>query len=386
MKLCDITKCTGCSACVNVCPKKAITLQYNERGFLYPIIDNQKCINCGLCTKLCKQLNTHMNSKEHKEAFYKAYAVKIKNDANRMKSQSGGLFTALAETILKNKGIVYGAGFDNHHHVKHIRIDDIKKLDKLKGSKYVQSDINNSFEHILNDLRKGKKVLFSGTPCQVAGIESLLDFKKINKDNFYSCDLICHGVPSPKVYEKYISLLENDNKSVIKYFIFRDKSINGWKNHVESYIFQSKPDSKIVSRTYGDLFYSNLTLRKSCERCKYATRNRPGDITMADCWGIEKINPNLWNDNKGISVCLIQTKHGEKLFKQTKSKVDVFEIDSSEYTQHNLNHSSNTPYRKEKFWKDYQNISFKKLMKKYTIYGGITFKLKRKIFRLLKKW
>ena len=385
-KLCNRNECTGCSACVNVCPKKAITLQYDDRGFLSPVVDEKKCINCNMCTRLCEKLKNHMNDDKRKKSFYKVYACKLKDEKKRMQSQSGGLFTALAETILEENGVVYGAGIDENNHVKHFRITKMEELGILKGSKYVQSDINNSFKMVIKDLQSNKAVLFSGTPCQVAGIESLLDFKKINKEKFYSCDLICHGVPSPKVYENYISFLETRKGDKIKKFNFRDKDVNGWKEHVETYRFENSLDNRIASKLYCELFYSNLILRKSCESCKYASKKRPGDITMADFWGIEKINPELWNDNKGISACLIQTNHGEHLFELAKDKLDVYEIKSKKYTQNNMEHPSYTPYQKDNFWNDYKMLSFEKLLKKYTTYGGIKFKIKRKIYKKLNRW
>lgn len=393
MKLCSREECTGCSACINVCPKKAISLQYDERGFLRPIVDESRCVNCNICSKLCEKLKQHMLEANHSTNFFQAFACKIKDDKKRMQSQSGGLFAALAETIIEKEGVVYGAGFDKNHHVQHFRITALDELNKIKGSKYVQSDINNSFESIINDLNNKKIVLFSGTPCQVAGIETLLDYKKIDKDNFFSCDLICHGVPSPKVYENFICLLEENKGAKIKEFNFRDKVVNGWKSHVETYRFQhgrfqqgDEHGDKIVTTIYGDLFYSNLALRQSCEHCKYASKNRPGDLTMADCWGIEKIKPDLWNDNKGISICLIQTQQGKKLFEMSNDKLDIYEIDAKTYSQPNMEHSSSVPYQKEHFWKDYKKMKFDKFMKKYTIYGGKKFKLKRKLLRLINRW
>ena len=386
MKLCNQDMCTGCSACSNVCPKKAITLEYNERGFLYPIIDKTKCINCGACEKLCNKLKEHMAEEKHKNGFYLAYANRLKDESKLMKSQSGGLFTALAETVLAKDGIVYGVGFGENNHVRHLRVTTLEDLDRLKGSKYVQSDINNTFEQVINDLKNNKLVLFSGTPCQVAGIESLLDFKKINKENFYSCDLICHGVPSPMIYEEFLNFIESKNGKKIIKFNFRDKEARGWRRHVESYYFQSEDNEKVVDNLYTDLFYSNLALRKSCESCNYTSKNRPGDLTMADCWGIEKIKPNLWNDNKGISVCLIQTEHGEKLFDMAKDRLDIYGLKLEEYSQNNLEKSTAVPVKKEKFWKDYKKLSFEKMLKKYTIYGGTLFKVKRKILKKINRW
>lgn len=384
MKLCSKKNCTGCTSCVNVCPRKAITIKKDERGFLYPEIDNNKCINCGLCTKYIESLNEYMKTEEHCYMPFKAYACKNKNDNIRERSQSGGLFYTLAENFLNNNGVVFGCAYDDDFHVIHKRIDNIKNLNQLLGSKYVQSDLKNCISEIISDIKNNRMVLFSGTPCQVAGISSLLKFKKINLDNFYTCDFICHGVPSPLLYEKYLNLMENKYKSQIVEVNLRDKKAGGWRNHVNSIKF--KNGNYIVDKNYVDLFYSNLGLRISCENCKYTTLNRPSDITMGDCWGIEKIKNNLWNDNKGISLALIQTKKGERLFNRIKENMDLYQISMNEYRQPQMLHSSPVPYQKENFWKDIKNKKFEKVLKKYTIYGGLKFKLRRKILKIMKRW
>lgn len=381
MVLCCENNCTGCSACLSVCPKGAITMEYNERGFLYPKVDANKCVKCGICSKVCSKLE----KKDFFEEYHKAYAVKLKSNVKRLNSQSGGLFTSFAETIIENGGIVYGAGFDAFNHVRHLRISTTDGIDNLKKSKYVQSYIDDTYKNVISDLKNGKIVLFSGTPCQVAGIESCLRVRNISMDNFYSCDFICHGVPSPKLYEKYLEFLEKKNGK-IKTFCFRDKKVNGWHDHFESYVLDNNEEEKKISCVYSDIFSSNLALRKSCETCQYASKNRPSDITMGDCWGIEKIKPDLWNDNLGVSVCLIQTKKGLELFEMSKSKLDYFEIDSANYSQPNLLAPSTVPYQKENFWNDYIKISFEKLLKKYSVYGGIIFKIKRRILKKIRKW
>ena len=197
-------------------------------------------------------------------------------------------------------------------------------------------------------------------------------------------------MPSPKIYENYLEFLEQNRGAKIEKFIFRDKNLNGWHHHVESYFFEQekgakKPNEKVVSYTYSDLFYTELTLRTSCESCKYASKNRPGDITMADCWGIEKIKPDLWNDDIGISVCLIQTKRGEELFKLAKEKLDTYKLDEKTYSQRNLEQPTATPKQTARFWKDYKKLDFEKLLQKYTIYGGEQYARRKKWMKRLKK-
>lgn len=383
-KLCEKNKCTGCGGCVNICPQKAITLYEDNKGFLYPKIDEKKCINCGLCSKYTTNLEKYMNTTEHNKKAEKFYACKLKDDDDRYSSQSGGLFTALAHYVLKNNGVVYGCAYTESFKVKHIKIENLKDLNKLKGSKYVQSDIKDCYVSIENDLLSKKIVLFAGTPCQVAGIENYLNMKKINKELFYSCDLICHGVPSPKVYSDYLNFMEEKYNSKIVKVNLRDKSIGGWHNHIESLEFEN--GKKYFGKIYVDLFYSNLTLRDSCENCNYTSLNRSGDITMADCWGIEKKYPNLWNDNKGISLAMIQTSKGEKLFSEIEKEIDFKEINIEDCMQPQLIHATKVPYFKIQFWKEYNSKKFKYILKKYTPYGGLKFKIKRKIMKKIKKW
>ena len=381
-KLCNIENCTGCTACVSICPKHAITMVKNNRGFLYPKIDEEKCINCGLCSKVSHQVENYMKIKESNNNYH-AFACKSKNNVVRKKSQSGALFYELASFIIKNNGVVYGALYNNNFVVKHDRIDNLKDLDKLRESKYVQSNLGSCFLQVYNDLQSGKKVLFSGTPCQISGIYSYLGNKKLSLDNFYTCDLICHGVPSPEILKKYLNFMKEKYQSDIKNVNLRDKNVAGWKNHSESIEFIN--GEKYIGKIYTELFYSNLTLRKCCENCQYTSKLRVSDITMADCWGIEKIKDDLWNDNLGISLAIISTSKGLNLFNEIKPNLDIFEIDYSKYEQPQLLHSSLAPKNKDKFWQDYNNLKFASLLKKYTPYGGILFKIKKKLSNLTRR-
>ena len=246
--------------------------------------------------------------------------------------------------------------------------------------------MGNCIYGIESDLKNNKKVLFSGTPCQCAGVIEFAISKKLNIDNLYTCDFICHGVPSPRIYRDYLKFKEDKLGKKIAMVNLRDKSAGGWRKHVDSITYSD--GSTEVETTYVDLFYSNLALRESCETCKYTNINRPSDITVADCWGIEKIDPNLWNDNKGISMILIQTNKGKQLLEEVLEKglFDVKSFKIGDLIQPQMTHSSKVPYQKSNFWKDYGNISYENLLKKYTEYGGITFKIKRKILKMIGKW
>ena len=193
----DKSKCCGCSGCMNICPKNAIIMKEDKNGFKYPIVDKEKCINCGLCEKVCPILN---NKKEQQKEI-KAYACYNKNIEERLKSSSGGIFILLAKEILKRNGIVFGAAFDENFNVKHISIDNEKDIEKLMGSKYVQSNMGKVYKEVKEFLENGKYILFSGTPCQIEGLKKFL---KKDYDKLYTQDIICHGVPSPKIWQMYL--------------------------------------------------------------------------------------------------------------------------------------------------------------------------------------
>ncbi|MBQ8230758.1 MAG: Coenzyme F420 hydrogenase/dehydrogenase, beta subunit C-terminal domain [Lachnospiraceae bacterium] len=380
--LCKSTECTGCTACMAICPVDAIEMKYNEQGFLYPSVDEMKCIYCGACNLVVQKLDHHMEEETHKEPPIHYYAARLCDETERMRSQSGGLFYALASMIIQSGGLVYGCAYLENFHVGHTVAATMEELQKMRGSKYVQSDMRNCYRQIEQNLKAGKEVLFSGTPCQCAGIEAYLEQKRVSKDKFYSCDIICHGVPSPGIFEQYLKLMEAKYQGKLERVNLRDKAAASWHNPIEKLVFDN--NTVYQGTLFGELFYSNLAQRMCCQTCKYTTINRPSDITIGDCWGIEKIHPELWNDETGISVALIQTKKGEKLFERAMSYLDVIELPS--YTQPQLENPAVVPKQKERFWRDYQKLSFECLLKKYTSYGGIRLKIKRKLLRIMNKW
>lgn len=364
MKLCSYEHCCGCGACASICPFGAIKMVQDERGFMRPQFDKSKCKNCGLCDKVTSLLE---NDKFNKSSIRRAYALRLKSDNERMRSQSGGLFFGIAKKILKNKGVVYGCLFDERNIAIHKRVDNFKELEALRGSKYVQSDLKNTYIEVVKDLKEGRCVLFSGTPCYIDGLIKFLEIKSVNMDNLYTCDIICHGVPSPLLYEDFKVMMEKKYKSKIKKINLRDKSCGGWSDHIESIEFEN--GKKYEGIIFRDLFYRNLPLRKSCEVCKYANKARKSDITMADCWGFKEKYPDKWNDNKGISLCLINSPKGEKLFSSIKSQFEYMEVLESTYMQPQLKGPSLVPDCKEEFWDYYKDNGFKKALIKYTDFG-----------------
>ena len=357
-------KCFGCGACANICPKDAITLCEDEKGFLYPNIDKEKCIDCGKCKKVCYfyDKNKIINKPLH------FYAVKHKNEKIRKVSTSGGAFTALAEHIINNNGVVYGATYDKDMVVFHERIDTVNGLNKLRGSKYVQSKIDYCFSKIERDLKDGLTVLFTGTPCQAAAIK--LYFKD-RYQKLILCDIVCHGTPSPKTFRDHINFCEQKTKKKIIDYQFRIKDY-GWHstNHIERIKYKGgKNDSKTaLSQSFKYLFYSCKTLRDSCFECPFANVDRVADITIGDFWGIEKYYKEF-DDNTGISLMIINTPKGADVFEKINTIVDYIETDKEKSLQHNLIKPTNKPKGVEQFWQEYNVKGYRFILKKYTPYG-----------------
>lgn len=353
------SQCCGCSACVDVCPHHAISMQSDKEGFLYPVIDKNICTDCGLCLKNCAFYNR--KAPINLEAKPTTYIVKHKNVNTRMNSRSGGVFVAVSDWILSVGGVVYGCVLTSDMQVKHIRAITPYDRDKMCKSKYVQSDTREIFPVVENDLNEGSKVLFSGTGCQVDGLLSYLKFKKCNLDNLYTIDIVCHGVPSPLIFDEYIKWAEKKYKGKITDFEFRDKTVCGWDGHLESFIINQKKYKKII---YRELFYSNSALRLSCYSCKYSCIKRSSDITIADAWGIKQANPEF-NDNRGVSLVMIQSPKGQELIHIIESSCDIKEVSLDKYMQPNLSKPSVPKGDRDKFWDTYYSDGIDGLIKTY---------------------
>lgn len=308
-------ECCGCGACYNKCPKDAIEMVFDEEGFLYPQVDFGKCINCGLCQQVCPSISaTYKNSDKPK--VYATWA----EDEIRKKSSSGGMFTLLAEFILKEGGVVCGAAFDENIRLKHILIDDIKDLPQLRGSKYVMSDTKRVYGEMVEKLEEGKKVLFCGCPCQVAG---MLSYAGKEYENLYTLDLLCAGATSPGLFEKYKKEVHGTGE--IKSVDFRNKKWYGWPASMTV----TYKNGKVYKRAREeDVFYkyflNNLAKRPFCDTCKFSRLPRQGDITLGDFWGIDKYKKEL-DDGLGTSVMTINNEKGKWLFEQIKLRLKLCE-------------------------------------------------------------
>lgn len=315
----------------------------------------------------------------------KIFGIKIKDKDKLMESQSGGAFTALAEYFLGIGGVVYGCGQDSNNDAVYLRIDTIDNLWKIKGSKYVQAKIGSTYQDIEKDLKNGKIVLFSGTPCYVQAIKQYVNRLK-KADNLYTVDLICHGVPSPKVYHSYLDYLEKSENAKIDKFIFRDKNINGggWHKHVEKIIFEN--GKTIYSEDFTQLFYTNLPLRPSCGDCQFSNMYRVGDFTVGDYWGVQDMYPDF-HDNRGVSLLFLNSERSMAIFKKIQCNVDFIETTEEKATlQHNLKQSSIIPRQSKNFWKDFQKNGIGYCIKHWSPIGGYSFRIRRKILKILKMW
>lgn len=371
-------QCCGCQACVNICPKKCIKMKLDKEGFEYPVVDEEKCIHCGLCEKVCHMHGDEiyeMNEPVKQLEFYAAYNKDIET---MKKSSSGGIFWLLVQKIIEKKGIVYGAIQDSLYEVKHIRADNLEKAQKMRKSKYLQSHINDTYQMVKEDLRKGKYVLFSGTPCQIAGLYSFLGE---NQKKLYTCDVVCHGVPSIKVFKQYIECTEKKKKVKVKDICFRDK-IHGWgPNYVSLKLENGKKISNVsIENTFQLGFLQNIYLRPSCYSCRYARLPRIGDISLADFWGYNgPLQKN--NKNRGLSAIIISTQKGKELFEMIKSNIEYHEVEKEFLTsksRHVYIHPEVNSQREE-FFKDFNNMDFETLTKKYGIYIGIKKKISNHI-------
>lgn len=371
----DKENCCGCNACMNICPKQAITMEEDKKGFKYPVINKEKCMNCNLCNKVCPMLRNNNIEKK-----IEVWAMYNNNIEERIKSSSGGIFTLLAKEVLNKNGVVFGAMFDDKFNVYHSYIEREEDLYKLQGSKYVQSDIGYSYKKTKEFLEEDKIVLFTGTSCQIEGLNNYLN-KKYR--NLYTQDIICHGVPSPKVWEKYLKYLKHKNNEKINNISFRNKD-QGWHSFKMKVLFDKKIHSKNHKEDlYMKSFLNNICLRDSCYTCKFKKKYRNSDITLADFWGVDKIAPDM-NDDKGISIVIINSEKGTELFNLIKKQCKYKLANIEEVIKYNSAYVKSVEKNKnrEVFFNNLDNLEFDKLINKTIprtkFYKKIINKLKRK--------
>lgn len=375
IKITQKEHCCGCSACVHICPKHSISFQEDKEGFLYPKVDLETCIDCGLCEKVCPVIN-----QESEREPLKVYAAKNEDESIRLKSSSGGIFTLLAEKIIEDGGVVFGARFNENWEVIHDYTDTVEGLEPFRGSKYVQSVIGDTYKRAENFLKLGRKVMFTGTPCQIAGLKKFLrkDYK-----NLLTVDFVCHGVPSPLVWRLYLK--EEINRygkeiTAVEDINFRDK-YTGWK----TYSLSIKLSGNIVSSTmftddnYMRAFLSNLSLRPSCYSCPAKAGKSGADITIGDFWGIENVLPEL-DDDRGLSLLMLHSQRGLEHF--ISLRCDVAEVNFTDAIKSNSAYQIPVPMpiNREFFFSCLGHLDFTTSFER-SISSKILYRLKRYCYR-----
>ena len=402
----DKHKCCGCEACVQICPKQCISFIEDEEGFCYPHIDRTTCIDCGLCEKACPVLQ----QAEQKEPL-KVYAAKNTNEEEILKSSSGGIFILLAKETLRQGGVVFGAKFNKKWEVVHDYAETIEDIQSFMGSKYVQSRIGNTYAQAKKFLKQGRKVLYTGTSCQIAGLKKFL---RKDYDNLFTVDVICHGVPSPKAWRKYIdeikenarkgknsvssslihSISEGDASNVqIESISFRDKR-TGWKKYSFALtLAEASADGKknTVSLShianedpYMQLFLRNLILRPSCYQCPAKNGKSQSDLTIADFWGIERCHPDF-DDERGVGLMMVHSEKGKQAIQSLPLK--LLEVSFEDAIASNPSYiTSVAEPQKRKQCFNYLNLSNKTLSKivEKIFMPSLEIRIKQKILRILR--
>lgn len=371
--LIDKKDCCGCGACSQICPVHCIEMISDSEGFEYPNVNEEKCLACNACKKVCPVLTKEFEIQNTSDVFPKPKALGgwIRDDEIRADSSSGGAFSLFAMYILQNGGIVYGAAMDNKLITRHIGVESVQELHLLRGSKYVQSCIGNVYSEIRDWLNQGRYVLFSGTPCQAAGLHRFLGAEKY--ENLYVIDFICHGVPSPGVFHSYLEFMANKYKDDIISFRFRMKDRQWNPTGLQLGTGMGMGTGKFIRHYPGFMdpymngFLDDVYLRESCYKCSFKQVPKyDSDITIADFWGVKAVDSELY-DGKGTSLVLLNTSHGEKLFNTVEKSFWFKEVDFEMAIRRNQSiiKSAHLNPRRQNFFADYQNKPFEKVLRKY---------------------
>ena len=367
-------QCCGCSACSAICPKDAIVMTPDAQGFLYPAVDEGKCVDCGLCLRVCH------DAQNRDIAPVGAYAAKNTDRDALKRSSSGGVAYALCQQVITQGGAVYGVAYDENHRVITCRADTLEGCEAFFGSKYVQTDPCGTFRQVSTDLKEGRTVLYFGTSCHIAGLLSYCSQKHCQMDKLITVDLICHGVPSPGIFSDYMAFLKKDPR--FTGFAFRTKE-RPWGYGSANFgctIYhrggRKKTDS-VEARLFLDLFFSNNCLRPHCYECKHASLDKPADITIADYWGLQDAHPEFFSED-GVSAVIVHSEKGEALFKSAELLTYIESTtEAIARKQANIGGSSPKSPNYDAFWKLYHEKGFLAVAKRY---GGLTMKRRIKTF------
>lgn len=377
IKILDKNKCCGCNACVQKCPKQCIKMQEDNEGFLYPYIDESTCIDCGLCETVCPCIN-----KKKTKRPLQVLAAKSNKEYQRLRSSSGGIFILLAEKIIHEGGVVFGARFDNKWEVFHDYADAIADIEPFMRSKYMQSRIGDSYKRAESFLKQGRKVLFVGTPCQISGLKLFL---RKDYENLLAVDIVCHGVPSPGVWRQFLTE-EWGDVTQLKFVSFREKQLSGytWENYgVKIANTQSSKATFYKENPFMKAFNNELISRPSCFKCPAKDGKSGSDLTLADFWGIDNVAPEF-NDQKGVSLLIVHTDKG----RESISDLDTQCIDSNYETvcQYNKSYCVSAVEKtkeRSKFWNEIKENKTVKEACRVALHRPLLSRIKNRINRYI---
>lgn len=358
----DKTKCCGCTACFSSCPKKCISMEYDEEGFLYPVVDTKICVDCKICEKVCPFNNT--SCEEEYNSLYAA--VQYKDEEKRKESTAGGAFSLIADKLLDSGAVVYAVGYDSNVVVCHKRVNKKEGLPELRGSKYVQSFLGKTFESVKSDLNSGNTVLFVGTPCQIAGLKNVIG----ENDRLYTIDLLCLGVSSPKLFEEYIGYLNEKYQNQVNRVLFRNK----YYGYATPNVRVCFDNGKYIQQTYdskvhADLFFNHYNVRPCCYECEFRERPRMSDFTIGDFNDIGEVVPEF-DDNKGTTKIWVHSQKGQQLLKRTEMLANIRTLKAGEK---NIIGGKKVqiirPEARSEFFDDVNKLSYVELIKKWHPYN-----------------
>ena len=352
----DKTKCCGCTACASICPKTCINMRPDEEGFLYPVVDESSCVDCHLCEKVCPVINKKVNENKLPESC----AVRAKDGDTVMNSTSGGFFTPFANWLKNNNGVICAAAYDEDFHVSHVIVDTTKEeipYNRIRGSKYVQSDMRDCYVKIKEFLSHGRIVGFVGTTCQVAGLKAYIG----DNDNLITIDLVCHGTPSPKLWDKYLEYQKDKNKSEIKDISFRNKTY-GYHSSTMKIDFENGNEYYGSARIDYMLksFFKEISSRPICYECPFKTIERCSDVTLYDCWHIAELVPELKDDDRGYTNVIVQSEKGKKLLEELKEELNIYPVDTKKAVELDgimVEHAAVPHPRRAEYYKNIDNVS-----------------------------
>ena len=351
--------CSGCAACQYVCAHGAIEMIADREGFLYPVVDGSKCRECGRCLEVCPFTGEYGDRAEGRAPAVFAATSRDKEETGN--SSSAGVGYLLAKAVIDGGGAAYGAAFNEEFAVGHCRADSREGIGEFSGSKYVQSEMADTYSALEKDLEQGMKVLFTGTACQTAGIRSSLPAPL--QENLLTCDILCYGVPSPLIFKEYLGLVSDRYRSKVKKVTFRSKT-KGWVSAVSGQKIELASGRTASLKLFFRLFFDHIILRPSCTGCVYTTKNKPSDITIADFWSIKRFAPELY-DPDGVSMVLLHSKKGARAFKEIGDRLHCRKMEESCLIARQFHYPAEENPGRRRFWRLCRETGIRKTLLRY---------------------